>query len=315
MNGRWLGWIGVVVLVGSLLGLVPFATRFSWSATGDALASVAPAPLAGAIILALLRHACKGLSWHLLLRPAAPHRLGSALAATYIGSTVGAVSVAIGGDVARLQALTSRDGTPPGRVVASLVQQRAVEALALVVLMAGAGLLPPSSASIPHAGPLACGILGVLALLVWMARRSAWTDRWPAWMRGVVAPFVAPGASRRYAVPLAWSLANWVGGWWCLHLVAMATGADVPVAASLTALLVLNVAGLPRLTPGNVGVTQASLVAVLVAAGADGGAALAAGVVLQAVEVLPLLPLGALLGLGEVVRQVRAARASAAPAP
>jgi len=315
VTGRWLGWIGVVVLVGSLLGLVPFAARFSWSATWLALAGLAPAPLAGAIILALLRQTCKGLSWHLLLRATAPHRLGSALAATFIGSAVGAVSVAIGGDVARLQALASRDGTPPGRVVASLVQQRAVEAVALVVLMGMAGLLPASPASIPWAGPIAGGILAALALLVWMARRSAWADRWPGWLRGVVAPFVAPGAARRYAAPLAWSLANWVGGWWCLHLVATATGADVPAAASLTALLVLNVAGLPRLTPGNVGVTQASLAAVLVAAGADGGAALAAGVVLQAVEVLPLLPLGALLGLGEVVRQVRAARASATPAP
>ncbi len=60
-------------------------------------------------------------------------------------------------------------------------------------------------------------------------------------------------------------------------------------AASFTALIAANVGGLLRVTPANVGVMQAALVGALVPFGVSAEQAIAGGVALQAIEVLPVL--------------------------
>src|SRR5256886_7525805 len=62
------------------------------------------------------------------------------------------------------------------------------------------------------------------------------------------------------ALPTAFALYNWAAQWATYHLVLRATHVPVSLAASFTALIVVNLSGLLRPTPANVGVTQAALV-------------------------------------------------------
>jgi uncharacterized membrane protein YbhN (UPF0104 family) len=73
----------------------------------------------------------------------------------------------------------------------------------------------------------------------------------------------------------------------------------VTPAVSLAALIMANIAGILRLTPGNIGVMQGSLVLGMRAFEMPPANALAAGLALQAVQVIPVL----LIGVGIVGAQ------------
>jgi hypothetical protein len=81
----------------------------------------------------------------------------------------------------------------------------------------------------------------------------------------------------------------------------------VNLSISLSALVAANAAGLLRLTPGNFGVLQGSLILTMEQFGVPVASALAAGLALQAVQVLPVLAIGiglaGLTGMGQVLRQ------------
>src|SRR5205823_2554956 len=67
------------------------------------------------------------------------------------------------------------------------------------------------------------------------------------------------------------------------------------LAAPFTALIAANLSGLLRPTPANVGVTQAALVVGLLPFGVAPEQAVAAGLALQGLQVLPVLLLGAMV--------------------
>jgi uncharacterized membrane protein YbhN (UPF0104 family) len=97
--------------------------------------------------------------------------------------------------------------------------------------------------------------------------------------------------------PLAFGAAAWGLQWATYYCSAAATHVAVTPSSSLLALLLSNLGGLFRLTPGNVGVVQAAMVLGLSPAGVPAAQAVAAGLVLQAVQVLPVLAIGiAILG-------------------
>jgi uncharacterized membrane protein YbhN (UPF0104 family) len=91
------------------------------------------------------------------------------------------------------------------------------------------------------------------------------------------------------------ALVNWVVQWATYDLVLRAAGLALPVSASLVALLAVNIGGVGRLTPGNLGVTQAAVVAALLPYHVAAERAVAAGLALQAIQVLPILGLAAAL--------------------
>src|SRR2546430_574488 len=86
-----------------------------------------------------------------------------------------------------------------------------------------------------------------------------------------------------------------IAQWATYHLVLRATHVPVWLAASFTALIAANLSGLLRPTPANVGVTQAALVVGLLPFGVAPEQAVAAGLALQGLQVLPVLFLGAMV--------------------
>src|ERR1044071_4869600 len=68
---RWLWWLLALAGVGLAL---KFFTHFPWRITFAALLAANPWLLSVALVVNLSSLAAKGWAWHLILRPAAPHR-------------------------------------------------------------------------------------------------------------------------------------------------------------------------------------------------------------------------------------------------
>jgi uncharacterized membrane protein YbhN (UPF0104 family) len=293
---RWI-WGGVAVI--GLVAAVRLLLHFPWPETGSALVSMRLSLLATALLVNLFSPLAKGWAWHLLLRPVAPHRWRTAQEANLVGTAVNSVSVGVTGEAARVSLLATRSGAPAGTVALSVAWTRAVEGIGLALFLVSAPALlhlPPALRGVQLA---AGGVLVTLIVAARLGRRGHWIDRLPGALQGPIGLIARMGMGRQLVAPVLLALANWVAQWMCYDLVLRAAGIHLPVVASLTALLAVNIGGLGRLTPGNLGVTQAAIVGALLPFGVSMEQGLAAGLALQAIQVLPVLGLAAgVVGVG-----------------
>ena len=109
---------------------------------------------------------------------------------------------------------------------------------------------------------------------------------------------------------IALQLLAWTLQWLSCYTVILALGLDADITAAAAILLAVNVSAILPATPSNVGVFQAACLVVLSAYGVGTAAAVAYGIILQAVEVLTALALGipALLAEGLSWEDIRSAR-------
>jgi putative heme transporter len=286
------GWITLVVTLIAVAFAIRFGLTFPWDQTLDALADADWLLLAAAGVTGVISLAAKGAAWHLLLRRLAPLRFSTAQTATFVGAAVNSISISVSGEAARAQLAGDRDGVPFGAAAISLVATRVVEALGLLVFLALAFILLPPW---PAARPIGVG-LGALAALImvgyrlvpWNRVHSQALGRWHE-------TFVRMAASNaRGGLIAAVSLAafSWLAQWLTYHWSIAATHTAVTPAVSLSTLVMANIAGVLRLTPGNIGVMQGSLILGMHAFEIPAADALAAGLALQAVMVLPVLAIG-----------------------
>ena len=302
---RWL-W-GLVILAG-LVAALRLLVRFPWPETVAAFLAMHIPLLIAALALNLLSPLAKGWAWHLLLQPIAPHRWRSAQEATYVGTAVNSISVGVTGDAARVSLLVRRDGVPLRATVLSVAWTRVVEAIGLALFLVLAPFLlrlPPPLRGLQLAAGAA--LLTVFAL----SRFRRWARvivRLPRVLRGSVATIARMSVGTRLAVPVLFGLANWVVQWATYDLVLRAAGLDLPGGGSLTALLAVNLGGFGRLTPGNLGVVQAAMVGALLPFGVPAERAVAAGLALQAIQVLPILGLAVAMVGWSGVRGLMAAK-------
>jgi putative heme transporter len=297
------GWITLVVGIIACGLAVRFGMTFPWGHTMDALSDADWILLAGAGLVNILSLMAKAGAWHLLLRRLAPIRALTAQVATLIGAAVNSISISVSGEAARAQAAGSRDGVPFGLAAASLVASRVVETLGLVVFLAAVLIVLPLWPGARSTGLMLLGVgIGVTAVYYLLPRR-----RWhPALVR------LAATGPWGLAAPVALATLNWVLQWLTYHWSFVATGAAVTPGVSLAALVMANIAGILRLTPGNIGVLQGSLVLGMRAFEMPAANALAAGLALQAVQVIPVLVIGIALVGAQGFRQLMANREEAA---
>lgn len=296
-------WItAALVLIAS-----PFAFRFAgtfpWAQSFDTLAGSDWLLLTAAAAGNLVSLAAKAGSWQLLLRPFTTSSFGATQSATFVGAAVNAISVSVSGEAARAQLVSSRTGISFGTAVASLVLSRIVETVGLVVFLALALLLIPLW---PGARLMGLGLLVSAALLVLVFRFVPWT-RW----RGSLVTMVSPANRASLVGATGFTVANWIVQWFAYHWCIAATHTPTTAALSLGTLVMANLAGVLRLTPGNVGVLQGSLILGMGAFHIPAANALAAGVALQAVQVIPVLIIGFAIVGAQGFRQLAARRAEA----
>ena len=273
---------------------IHFGWTFPWARTTDLLAECDWTRLTAAGLVNIISLMAKAAAWYLLLARATSLRLWTAEAATFVGAAVNSVSVSISGDVVRAQLAADRDGVPFGTAGAALMISRVVEAVALVAVVAIACVLFPLALPLRLAGAGALATL--LALVLWWSKVPAvrldnpvvrgWRDEFRVFLRRV-----RPAC----ASAIGCAMVSWWGQWLTYYWSMRATHVEITPAAALAALLVANLAGILRLTPGNIGVMQGSLMVGMRAFGIRPGDALAGGLALQAIQVVPILAIATAL--------------------
>jgi uncharacterized membrane protein YbhN (UPF0104 family) len=299
---RWIWALAAIASVVAVLGLV---FRFPWLRTLDTLAHVNVGLLATALLINLLTPVAKGWAWHLLLKPVAPHRWRVAQEANLIGCAVNSLAAGVTGEAARISVVMRRDGVPLRPAVLSVACSRVVEGLGLGLFLVLAPIELHLSATLR--GLQMAAAVAFVAIIV-MTSLRAWERlpwRLPAALRAGAAELATMSAGWRLIAPTALALAGWAAQWATYHLAIEATHLDIPYAASLTALVAVNVGGVIRLTPANVGIVQAAMVGALLPYGVAADQAIAAGLALQAIQVLPVLALTVVVaGWGGLGRRV-----------
>jgi phosphatidyl-myo-inositol alpha-mannosyltransferase len=323
---------GALVVALLVAGLVAFAlTRLDLHRIGHALITASPGPIVGALALMALSLLLRAISWHQTLRAALP---GSHIArlpvirATMIGVMGSAVFPGRIGEPSRVIVLARRLEGPKRHlfaVVAGTVFSQTL--INLVALGALAGVtfstVPllrghPAGVAAAFAVPLlVCALIVAGPRLLARARHSAFPRlslaaaalaRLLTLARRGLSVFARP----RFGIPaVGFQLGAWALQWLACYLVLIALGLDgqAGLVGAAAILLAVNVSAVLPATPSNVGVFQAACLVVLAAYGVGAGAALAYGIILQAVEVLTALALGvpALLREGLTWRDIRSA--------
>ncbi len=284
-------WVWGAATLAGLVAVSVLLLRFPWRTTLQTLEAVNAALLATALLINLVSPLAKGWAWHLLLAPVAPNRWWVAQEANLIGTAVNSVAAGVTGEAARISLIVQRDAVPLRAAVLSVVWTRAVEALGLALFLVLAPFALHLSRTL-RGLQLGAGVALVAVLAV--SRLRGWEGliaRLPANLRAGAAELAEMSWGGRLIAPTALALVSWAAEWATYHLTLRAVHLPVSYAASFTALIAVNVGGLIRVTPANVGVLQAAMVGALLPFGIAAEQAVAGGLALQTIEVLPVLGL------------------------
>ncbi len=303
MKARWTSWLKWAALLAGVLLAARALAHFPWSGVWQALAGANVGWIALSAILLVLSLLAKGAGWHLLMTGGSRKGLMESLRAHMLGAAAMTITVSVGAEAVRIGAIVPRLGIPARRAVAAAAWSRVAEAIALILMLLPASLVT-MPASLRHlrlpAAALSVAAMVAVALLLLPALRErlllpALLARFPERWRDRMGEAAAIGLDRRMVGPLALALLNWLFQWGAYGAGILAVGIQAPPIAWLAVIIAVNLGGLLHLTPGNVGVLQAGCVFMLGPFGVTAAAALAAGLLLQAVQTLPPLLIGAVL--------------------
>ena len=322
--GRWLLTAAILVF------LVMFARKVDWTAAWGAIRSASPALLAAAFAANAVSLVMRGVRWWVFLRPAGAPSLWLAMRATIAGAALNNLVLAQGGEAARVVFVSRASGVPSARVLATLALERLFDAVGFVILLAVgtfALTLPPNMQRLRVPAAVVLFVLFVLLyMFVYLTRgktleiaaeASAEVAAGPSTLLGrgrrYVARFAASASALatgpRFAAALVLSLVAWLGQLYTYHWCAVATGISLPLAASLAALLASNIGFLLRATPGGVGVFQVIYALTVAQFGVAQDQAIAASLLIQTLQILPLTLVGGLLAPEFLFRRRHAAKA------
>jgi uncharacterized membrane protein YbhN (UPF0104 family) len=306
---RLLWW---AVAVGLGLVALHVLRGFAWSETHEALLGTDLGLLAVALAVNLVSLLSKGWGWYLVLAPTTSARWWTAQEATITGAALTSLSGSVVGEAARARFLSRRNGVAWGPALASILYLRVVEGMGLALFLVATPLLFPVPAPVRVAQTVAgVALVGVLVLsrVRWWSYVAA---RLPERLRATARVVGEIGSLRRLPGPLLTAIVNWGTQWATYYFTFRATHLAIGSDAAFVALIAVNLVGLMQLPAGNLGVFQASIVVALLPFGVAAESAVAAGIVLQALQVLPVLALAvALLGWRGFLQLRRGARPAA----
>lgn len=275
--------------IGAAIVAVVVVFRFPWQHTAEILEDVNAGLLTVALLINLVSPFAKGWAWHLLLKPVAPNRWWVAEEANLIGTAVNSLVAGVAGEAVRISIVMKRDAVPFRPALLSVAWSRAVEGLGLALFLVLAPFALHFSRTLRG---LQIGAAVALVAVLALSRFRVWEGliaRLPAALRAGAGELAAMSWGGRLIGPAALALLSWAAEWATYHLALRAVHIPVSYAASFTALIAVNVGGIVRITPANVGVMQAAIVGALLPFGIEADQAVAGGLALQAIEVLPIL--------------------------
>jgi uncharacterized protein (TIRG00374 family) len=319
----------VKILIGITISVALIVWLF-WNvdmrAVGARLADTHWGWLAVSIAIGLFALWARAARWrHLFPRGTHPTHLFNAVMIGYMGNNVLPLRA---GEVLRAYVVTRR-GQRFWTTVTTLVVERALDGVAVGIVLAFVFFLIPTPREITWAAETFVGIvLAMVALLVAITAAPlpcrilvhSLTYRWPAVERRLLAIFdtMSDGLQgmRRPSQLLAtavWSVVIWVvivmSIWTCFKAARL----DLPVTAALCVIAFIGLGVSLPSSPGFVGVFQAATVLALSFFGVDKVDALGFSLLLHASQFVPVTTWGLLLLVVEHVSLTDAARARGAP--
>jgi len=305
----------------ALAGLIALAlSRIGFADIGRSLTSARPWWLVAALALNGFSMFLRAGSWQAVLRAALPDvRFGwpVVVRATMVGVLVSAVVPGRLGEPARAYLVARRTEDAAQRfplVLGTVVAQALINLVAIAILT---GITIASLALIRgHATALIAAVIvpsAIVALIVTgpalltraqrsrrvhLSRAARWLGIQIVQVRRGLRVFTQP---RLGAVAITLQLTAWavqtLAAYAVLHALGLQGKAGLAAAAAI--LLAVNITALVPITPSNLGIFQATTIAVLAAYGVGAGQGLAYGILLQAVEIITAVVLGLPALLGE----------------
>jgi uncharacterized protein (TIRG00374 family) len=296
--------------------LVRLAMTVAWHDVLSAARSASPRWLIAAALVNLLTPAARGTRWWLFLRAAGSSSLALAVHAAYVGSGLNNVLPASGGDAARALLVARRSIIPAATALATLAVDRVVEIatyLALILAIPLFIVVPEVIARGKTIAAITLVALGGAGVIAARRARHRVSDSGVSVRQGrlrqhlsrfVTGLFELP-SPRRVAPAVALSLVAWSIQAVTYHLVALATGLPASFPQSTVTMLAVNLSFLMPLTPGNVGVFQAVYAVTMAAFGVPSSAAVATALLIQALQILPMTAVAAILAPDLLLRSTR----------
>jgi uncharacterized membrane protein YbhN (UPF0104 family) len=284
----------VLLMAGS--GILLWFYGPNWSQLGSTFSSVHWGWVGVALALNLLSIIARAMAWKTVIDQAIdPPRPGyrAVISAFSVGLFANAVLPGRIGEVARVAVLTRRAGKRKGiwaTLLGTVFAHRVFDlfpVLALIAFVFATARLPGWAVTTVELFVIVGLALFVLAVLVARGRGGSPLDglgpvrRLVAMARQGLGVMHAPVAA---AVAVAFQFAGWALQLLAVYTAMRAFGIHAPLPAAALVLLLLNVAILFPLWPGNVGLYQAAVAAPLIRYGVATTLGVAFGVGLQAIE-------------------------------
>lgn len=298
--------LGLTALI--LVMLVLFARKVNWHATWEGIRTASIPLLVGAALLNIASIVVKSVRWWVFLRPVGARSFWLALKATFAGAGLNNVLVANGGEAARVVFVSRSAHVPSATVLATLALERLFELVGYVTLLSLAVTFLELPHSLERVKPFAIATLvAMIALLVWLLRRprgvaelaappsAAWHGRVRAYLARLGRTIGAVSSPGRFGAALTLSVIAWALQVATYQMTARAAHFELPLVATIAALIAVNLGFALRATPGNVGLFQAAYAATAVAFGFDRDQAIAVAFLIQAQQILPVTLLGVAL--------------------
>lgn len=233
----------------------------------------------------------KGIRWWLFLRVSSEIPLRRVVRLTVLGTGANSVLFANAGDMIRVGIVAREARVPVSTVVRALASDKVIEVLAFVTMMLAVlgGGLPTVVRDKVELVVTGLTLLTVAVVVVaWLARGRV--SRWLAQTAGLL-------RGRRVFIAYGLSLLSWAVQIATYAIGATAVGVDVPIGAIVVAVVSVNVGGVIRATPGNVGVFQLMFAVALAPFGIAKESAVAAAVLIQSVQIVSGVVAGAVAAL------------------
>jgi uncharacterized protein (TIRG00374 family) len=273
--------------------------------------------LVASFVAIVLTYVIRARRWQHLLDPIGPTRFRTALRTTVIGFAALGLLPARAGDVLRPYLLARQEGLSVSATMATILLERVLDLVAVLVLLAvyvwwiadpaaiPPRLLRPIEVSAAAAAALALGLLAVMWMLATHPERigglvlaagrvlpHAAAERLSGLARTFSSGFAAARDPRGLAAAIAWSLPLWLAIAGEVWLVTVAFGIVMPFAGSFLVQAILLI-GVAAPTPGGIGTYhEAYRLAVTTFFGAPEDAAVAAAIVTHAVSYFPVILVG-----------------------
>ena len=271
----------------------------------------------------------RAVRWRLLFPPATRPPLGATTRALVVGQFFNNVLPARAGEALRVLSLHRETGTSRAEALATAVNERIYDVLALLVLLFVAVPFLPDVSWLRSAAALAVAavVLTVAAIVVlarWGARPLRFLlrplvvlPRIDAERLDFAAASIVRGLSglrrpRLAALAFAVTVASWLVLASSFWLVMLAFDLGVGFGAALLAVIAINLALIIPSSAAGLGVFEAATLVALRAYGVDDSRGLAYAVVVHAVNFLPYVVVGLFLVQREAAATRRAPEAEAA---